>query len=229
MSGIFLASVGASYSSAPTTIGQAYGGGYYAGKIVNGGVEYYLIVAPKASGESSSLQWKTANTVAPTSTITLNNGPSASASMNSSSYPAAQFCEALSIGGFTDWYFPARDELEVCHRNLKPMSAGNDTGNRSKVSYTYPEGNDVLGDTMGINRNTNPTSAAYTSSNPSQTTASLFKSGQSEAFDNEYWCSSEAFPEKAWRQSFIYGDQQPGYFKTTYYSVRAIRRVQVTV
>jgi len=41
----------------PTVIGQAYGGGFYAGKINVSGTQYYLIVAPKASGENSSRTW----------------------------------------------------------------------------------------------------------------------------------------------------------------------------
>ena len=52
---------GGTYTPAlPTTIGQAYGGGFYAGKIAVGGggvATHYLIVAPKASGENSSLAW----------------------------------------------------------------------------------------------------------------------------------------------------------------------------
>ena len=58
-------------SFGPTVIGEAYGGGYYAGKITQGGSTYYLIVAPKSSGEHSSKQWKTTNDAGPAATITL--------------------------------------------------------------------------------------------------------------------------------------------------------------
>ena len=54
---------GASYvPPPPTTIGQAYGGGYYAGKIAVGGggiATHYLIVAPKSTGETSGKAWGT--------------------------------------------------------------------------------------------------------------------------------------------------------------------------
>ena len=210
----------------PTTIGQAYGGGYYAGKIVQGGTTYYLVVAPKASGESSK-QWKPANDAGPTATQTLNNGPAASSSMNSAEYPAAQFCEGLSIGGYTDWYMPARDELELCYRNLKPTTDANNTGARSKSSYTYPEGDDVSGDTMGINRNSSPTGSAYTSSVPGQTSVTDFKSGGTEAFyANYYWSSSEYSSTGAWSQGFNDGFQFTNSKDNAPY-VRAVRRVAV--
>jgi hypothetical protein len=211
----------------PTEIGQAFGGGFYAGNIVEGGTEYYIIVAPKSSGESSSKQFKTSNTAAPSATQTLNNGPAASASMNSSTYPAAQFCEGLTIGGFSDWYLPARDELEICYRNLKPTTRDNASSNRAKSSITYPEGNDLLADTMGVNRNSNPTGAAYTSGTPSQTSVTAFMEGGTEAFALEnYWPSSEFSDLYAWRQIFSNGGQATSQKSNSFY-VRAVRRVPV--
>jgi hypothetical protein len=224
-------STGTSFATAisfgPTTIGEAYGGGFYTGKIVQGGTTYYLVVAPKSSGENSSKQYKTTNNAAPTATQTLNNGPAASNSMNSASYPAAQFCEGLTIGGFSDWYLPARDELELCYRNLKPNTTANDTSARSKSAYTYPEGNDVTGDTMGINRNSNPNGAAYTSGSPAQTSVTAFKTGGAEAFAADYyWSSSEFSSANAWGQNFYNGAQ--GYYdKNSSDYVRAVRRVAV--
>jgi len=209
-------------------IGQPYGGGFYAGNIVEGGTEYFIIVAPKSSGESSSKQFKTSSDAAPSATQTLNNGPAASSSMNSATYPAAQFCEGLTIGGFSDWYLPARDELELCYRNLKPTTSTNDTSNRAKSSITYPEGNDLLADTMGVNRNSNPTGAAYTSGTPSQTSVTAFMTGGTEAFVNLsfYWSSSEWSAGRAWYQTFTNGIQNDAPKNQSRY-VRAVRRVPV--
>ena len=45
----------------PSVAGAAYQGGFFAGKIVIGGLNYALVVAPKALGESWLKQWKTTN------------------------------------------------------------------------------------------------------------------------------------------------------------------------
>ena len=232
MSGILLSSVGSKTVSNDPAIGSSYRGGFYAGKIIQGGTAYYIIISPKASGESSSKQWKTSNTEGPSATRTLNNGSAASSSMNSSDYPAAQFCEGLTIGGFSDWYLPSRDELEVCYRNLKPGTGSNSTGSRIKSLYTYPEGDDVTGDTIGINRNSSPTGAAYTSSVPAQTTLSAFQYGGSEAFTFvsgqavRYLTSSELSSGFAWSIVPFSGNQIDTNKDQSNY-VRAIRRESV--
>jgi len=96
MSGIQQMLTGGTYKPAgPTTIGEAYGGGFYAGKIDVSGAQYYLIVAPKASGENSGRTWGVYGT---TTGITSDiNGPTNSASLAAlgASYQAAVFAEGL--------------------------------------------------------------------------------------------------------------------------------------
>ena len=110
------------------TIGQAFGGGFFAGQISvagNGTASHNLVVGPKATAQSSKA-WKTSATGGdPTSAI---DGPSNSTTMNSATYPAAQFCKAVTAGGQSDWYMPAKNELEVCYYNLKPTGAANSSG-----------------------------------------------------------------------------------------------------
>jgi len=191
--------------------GDAYQGGYYAGQIStagNGVADYNLVVGPVASAQNASVQFKIVNTNDSGATSVI-NGPANSAAMNDVTHPAAQFCEAVSTGGFTDWYMPARNELDVCYFNLKPSTTSNNTSS-------------------GINANAVPARASnYTSGTPAQTSAAVFKSGGSEAFDaGLYWSSTQATLTGAWMSAFNTGNQL-NYDKNTAYSVRAIRRVAV--
>jgi hypothetical protein len=136
-----------------------------------------IIVAPKASGEHAGIALKNANTALPTACQTLTEGFAATQAMRdadtSTVYPAAHWARNLSINGFADWYIPARDELELCWRNLKPATDNNYvTENRpTGASFNYAN-NGSYGDTAnthGLNNNSSPTGAAYTAAVPGQT------------------------------------------------------------
>lgn len=195
----------------PSTIGQSYGGGYYAGQIgVSSTATHYLIVGPVASAQSTK-QWKTTKT-ATTGTSSYIDGPTNSSNMNNASHPAAEFCEALTIGGYSDWYMPARNELEVCYYNLKPNTTTNNTSS-------------------GINANSVPERTSnYTTGTPAQTSAAAFKDTGAEDYSAAiYWSSTENvnFSGKyAFTQNFNRGQQQE-YDKDSSQLVRAIRRIAV--
>ena len=212
MSGIHLALLGMSFGSAgPPAIGAAYEGGFFAGQIStagNGVADYNLVIAPKSSGENSSKQWKTSNT-STAGTSSVIDGPTNSANMNDASHPAAQFCEGLTIGTFSDWYMPAKNELEVCYFNLKPTTASNNTGS-------------------GTNTNAVPSRGSnYTEGTPAQTSATDFQTGNTEAFDiANYWSSTESDSANANNQGFNIGNQAAAVKDVVAY-VRAVRRVAV--
>jgi len=197
----------------PPPIGSAYGGGFFAGQIGVGGVATHnLVVGPVASAQSQ-LQWKNANTATAGADSNI-DGPQNTADMvadgNSTVYPCAHFCNDLSTGGFSDWYMPANNELEVCYYNLKPTTTANNTAS-------------------GVNPNAVPARASqYTSGNPAQTTASAFiVTSGAEAFSaNIYWSSTENSATYGKFQSLDYGSQA-NYFKNFSYRVRAVRRVAV--
>lgn len=194
----------------PSSVGQPFSGGYYAGaNIIVGGQEYALVVAPKTQGgeSASKLKWK--NTDSATSgTDSINNGWSNSNAMNNTTHPAARFCRTLNINGHTDWYLPSKDELEICYRYLKPTTAANNTSS-------------------GANSNSNPPGSVYTAGNPVQTSISIYQSGGTEAFDTTsyYWTSTQHSTDYASRQFFNTGFQNTGGNKTNSIWVRAVRRV----
>jgi hypothetical protein len=194
----------------PGAIGSAYEGGFYAGEISttgNGVATHYLVIGPVSSAQSSGVRWKTTNTTTAGTSSDI-DGPTNSSNMNNASHPAAQFCEGLTIGGFSDWYMPAKNELEVCYFNLKPTTTSNNTSS-------------------GTNTNAVPSRGSnYTSGTPAQTSAAAFQSGSLEAFAGFYWSSTEGSATTAWLQSFSNGYQLNG---NKGYSdiVRAVRRSPV--
>lgn len=199
----------------PTVIGQAFGGGFYAGKIRYADGDYIIIVAPKSA--ETSLSHKTANS-ATAGTSSYHDGLANSDNMNNATHPAAQYCRAYAGGGFNDWHLPARDQLELMYRNLKPDTTANITGSRADSSN------------QGDNANSVPVGGSYTAGTPAQTAATAFKTGGAEAFTvpTYYWTSTEyaAVANSAWRQRFSDGTQSTNY-KTTAFLVRPVRRFKI--
>jgi hypothetical protein len=186
-------------------IGDAYQGGYYTGQINDGGTVYDLIVAPKSGGETAA-QWSVTST---TNALSRTNGPGNTSTIvvaTSANPAAANFCDQLVLNGYSDWYLPAIDELELAYRNLKPTTGVNTAG-------------------QGANANSVPSGAAYTTGSPAQTTVAAFQTGASEAFiAGIYWTSTEASASNANFITFTSG-QQSNEAKTNSRNVRAFRRV----
>lgn len=210
MSGMMLNMVGGTFGGVPT-IGAAYQGGFFAGQIDQSGTIYNLVVGPRASAESSNIQWKTTQTTT-SGTSSVIDGPTNSSNMNNASHPAAQFCEGLTIGGFSDWYMPSKNELEVLYYYLKPTTTSNNLPSGSNANAVSPE----------------PISTNYTSGDPPRTPVAAFQSPSgAERLNpsNGYWSSTENSAVNGWIQIFSSG-QQLGFLKDeSFLQVRAIRRV----
>ena len=213
MSGIMLNIVGGSFGlPPPPAIGSAYGGGFYAGRIMISGAYYNLVVAPKASGESSAQTWGT-NGVS-TGVTSVINGPSNSASLAGlgAAYQAAVFAEGLPIGGYSDWYLPAKNELEVLYYFLKPTTTANDTNGGANANAVSPE----------------PVSTNYTTGAPAQTSSGIgFRTGETNSFASDYyWSSTEGSASNAFLHNFFDG-QQLSTAKDNASYVRAVRRILI--
>jgi hypothetical protein len=202
----------------PTVIGEPFGGGYFAGYIshtADGNPTHALIVAPRATGAtgtsytlSTNLRWKITNSVT-TGTDSSFDGAANTAAMVTAGiddHPAAQFCVNLSIGGFTDWYLPARYELDIAYFNLKPSTDANTTSWGSNV-YSVPQ------------RNIN-----YTATYPAQTALTAFNTTAEAFVGGGHWASSESSATVGLRFTFNIGSQD-GQPKSNSYRVRAFRRI----
>jgi hypothetical protein len=209
---------GASRSSGPA-IGSSLGGGFFAGYIshtANGVATHALIVAPAATGATgtgytltTNKQWKTTNTTTAGTTSTYDGAANTAAIVTAgiADHPAAQFCTGLSIGGYTDWYLPARDELEIAYYNLKPTTTSNST-------------------LWGINAYSVPARGSnYTAGTPAQTSVAAFQTGNSEAFvAGNHWSSTETSSTTAWLLNFTNG-LQASLTKGSISRVRAFRKL----
>jgi hypothetical protein len=202
----------------PTVIGEPFGGGYFAGYIshtADGNPTHALIVAPRATGATGTgyplttmLQWKTTQTLTAGTTSSFDGAVNTAAMVTAgiADHPAANFCKNLSIGGFTDWYLPARYELDIAYFNLKPSTDANNTSWGTNI-YAVPQ------------RNSN-WSAAY----PIQTNLAAFNTSAEAFVAGFHKSSTEATGTTGWSLFFSSGIQVNS-TKTNPGHVRAFRRI----
>jgi hypothetical protein len=202
-----------------TTIGAAANGGFFAGYIshtADGVATHALIVAPRATGASGTnytltteYLWKSEQTDTPGTTSPFDGAANTASIVTAgiASHPAAQFCVNLSIDGYSDWYLPARYELDIAYENLKPTTGVNSTSGGIN-DYSVPK--------RTVNR---------TVDTPAQTSLSAFQSTGAEAFTgNSHWSSTEFSSIGAWGVSFADG-LHSGFLKTTVRALRAFRKI----
>jgi hypothetical protein len=203
------------------TLGESVGGGYFAGYIshtANGIATHALIVSPKSTGEAPlSTKWKTVASSTPGTNSRFDGFLNTSNMSTDGTHPAADFCRGLTIGGYTDWYFPAIDELQIAYYNLKPTTTNNSTFH-------------------GINAYSVPAIVSnYTTTDPAQTSLTIFRSGGSQVLTASatgdlsgypMWCSTQGgTAQTAFSLDFIAGGYNDGAFKTNGAYVRAFRRI----
>ena len=193
----------------PSIAGTPLEGGFYAGRILVAGILYALIVAPKAEGERKAGAWSKSYDSVP-GALSWNDGLANTGAMSDAGSALAKWAQGLTIDGYSDWYIPSLDELEICYRSFKPTTEQNSQWSRS-----------------GINVSSVPPTYPYTAEFPAQTENDLFRG--TEAFADEiYWSSTQhaSYSGCAWGQNFGHGYQ--GYWlKGLHIRARAVRRLAI--
>lgn len=190
----------------PFAIGTPLQGGFYAGLFLFDGAPYALVVAPKALGEIAPAPWLDRYELVPGADSCV-DGLANTLAMAEAGSALAKSALALQIDGFTDWYLPSRDELELLYRHFKPTADRNWAGFRD-----------------GDNPSSLPAGYPYTEAAPVQTSVQAFQAGGAEAFEPRwYWASTQFSRDGAWSQYFDDGFQN-GYGKEFEARARAVRR-----
>lgn len=187
----------------PLTAGQQIEGGHFAGIITINGQKFGIVVSPK-EGDLDDQKWGEFDQEIE-GARSFFDGQANTQAMAEAGSELAKAIQALNINGHTDWYLPARDELELVYRNLKP------TDNRNfRLS--------------GDNPSSVPVGYAYSIDEPAQTIATDFQEDGEQALKPTwYWSSTQSSADFAWRQGFGAGDQGIGH-KGSAFRARAVRR-----
>lgn len=204
-------STGIAVGSLPA-IGAAFQGGFYGGLIsqsANGVATHALIIAPRATGESSTRACKTTNTATSGAASTFDGFANCEAAKDAT-HPVNQWARGLSIGGYSDWYVPAQFELEILFRRFKPDNSEGNTPGFGANAYAVP-----------------PTTANYSLSVPPTTSVTAFQAGNAECFESvNYGTSTQNAATTHVVQDWFYGPPD-SLSKTFTQRVRAIRKVAV--
>lgn len=203
--------IGRTYFVPPPTIGSAYQGGYMGGQMStsqNGAATHNIVVSPLSTGATTAL-WKTSTTAS--TNPDGYDGYANSVALYTTGHNAVIFCRNLTIGGYTDWYCPSMQEIEILYWNLKPsITAHNAT--------IWPGNNIAVPSRAGM--------TTY-ATHPGMTAVAIFQAGGAQAFlQDAYWTSNNW--GDTWGRYTTFNDGFAwGALKTTTTNVRAIRKVVV--
>jgi hypothetical protein len=123
-------------SSAPSTFGEVFEGGYYTGVVdIGGGVCYYMLLSPNATG-CARCQWKTTRTSTAGTCSTVDGYLNTYGAMQNATHPAGNWTATRSINGYSDWYLPAISETGTMYTNGGSMPSGEGFATTSYWSST---------------------------------------------------------------------------------------------
>lgn len=192
----------------PWQPGEVLYGGYFAGLFMLNATEYGLIVSPAKTGEFLPTPWGAYEKVINAASYV--DGFANTRGMAEAGHELACQVLELQINGYNDWYIPARDELEIIYRQLKPTAEWNLAAFRD-----------------GENPGSVPPGHAYSFASPMQTGSKIFQSDGEEALAaGYYWSSTQSSLYAAWTQNFKDGNHHTSH-KVEAYRVRLVRRFRM--
>jgi len=180
-------------------IGEPYLGGFFAGYISyagNGIADYGLIVSPRAEGRlvveypgyTPRYYDGFYGSYPSEPNTSLYDGFANTDNVNDGHHAIAAWARSLTIGGYTDWYIPARNELDIILYNLKADNAVSATTYPGDTNYggRYPDWYNVGSSLNNLNVPNNTSSPPYTPwvlGDPLQTGVPAFQDTGSERLD----------------------------------------------
>jgi hypothetical protein len=114
--------------------GKFYTGGYWIGTLASSGSvnqNYYMVVAPKASGQSART-WLTTYSVG---TAGGNDGLELTNNNNNGNHPLLSWVRSLNINGYSDWFIPSATELRRQYINRANLAAVTPTEAFDNANY----------------------------------------------------------------------------------------------
>jgi hypothetical protein len=198
-------------ATALPAIGALFGGGLFAGLIVLPGTDIkFALIDGGAAGDIEG-EWGEYGQDIP-DCGSFWDGLSNTNAMAEAGSKLARDIRALTLRSHSDWQIPARDQLEVLYRNLKPTA--------DKNWCSYLDGYNAHSDTPGT---------IYTKDYPAQTASEQHRSDGTEALQPAvYWCSTQCSARTAFIQTFEDGNQDLS-GKTNKFRARAVRMIQLVI
>ena len=202
----------------PTRLGQVVEGCMFVGVNRIQNCAYAVFVSPSETETSLPFRTLKSHTNGSQSVI---DGFANTRSMADTQYLAAAYCMSLTVNGNSDFYLPAKNELELCYRALKPTNTINFVYGKN-----YREGN--LSTPCGSNNSSIPTGSPYLMRVPKVTIIlnSNFTFTRKCSL-TQYWTSTESsvYEYCTLRQVFCYEEGNQTFApKDELGIVRAVRR-----
>lgn len=141
----------------PTTIGEAFGGGYYVGDITVGADVYAVIMAGSGGESPTAIRWKATNDTSAGAISLVDGLGNTNDLLAVTNHTAANYCDTYTDGEFTDWYLASKDELNLAWTNRASLAylamSAEFYWSSTQISGQYPSKQSMSDGTQNYNFN----------------------------------------------------------------------------